>query len=98
MAVLDRAARASGARLAAVEARGDLRMDSRSRPKKNVEVEGQCGDADGAARRARLRRRALLGREWSPRSRYRVRHEPDARWPPSRDQAAQCLEVRIVLF
>ena len=32
-------------------------------PEEDVEVEGQRGDADGPARRARLRRRALLGGE-----------------------------------
>ena len=36
---------------------------ARSRPEEDVEVEGQRRHADGAARGARLRRRALLGGE-----------------------------------
>ena len=59
--------------VAAVGARRDLRLGPRSRPQEDVEVEGQRRDADGAARGARLRRRALLGgqrpaRQPTPRS------------------------------
>ena len=43
--------------------RGDLRLGARSRSQEDVEVEGQRRHADGAARGARLRRRALLGGE-----------------------------------
>src|SRR5712671_6727394 len=75
------APRAPGARLVAMETRGDFRVDSGSGSKKNVEVEGQCRDADGAARGAWLRRRALLGSEWTSWRRHAVRHKPDARRP-----------------
>ena len=62
------AARAPRARLAAVGARGDLGLGARSRPQEDVEVEGQRRDADGAARGARLGRRALLGGERAARA------------------------------
>ena len=61
------------ARLAAVGPRGDLGLGARSRPQEDVEVEGQRRHADGAARGARLRRRALLGGERAARRRHGVR-------------------------
>ena len=67
------AALASRARLAAVDARGDLRLGARSRSQEDVEVEGQRRHADGAARGARLRRRALLGGEGRAGRRHGVR-------------------------
>ena len=44
----------AGTRLAAVEERGDLRMDPRSGSQEDVEVQGQRRHAQGAAGRARL--------------------------------------------
>ena len=85
---------AARARLAAVEARGDLRLGARSRPQEDVEVEGQRRDADGAARGARLRRRPLLGGERPAGRRHGVRPEPDAGRPAARDQDAERVEVR----
>ena len=64
---------AARARRAAVGARGDLRLGARSRSQEDVEVEGQRRHADGAARGARLRRRALLGGERPARRRHGVR-------------------------
>ena len=61
------------ARLAAVDARGDLRLGARSRPQEDVEVEGQRRHADGAARGARLGRRPLLGGERPAGHRHGVR-------------------------
>ena len=51
----------------------DLRLGARSRPEEDVQVEGQRRDAEGAARRARQRRRALLGGQRAARHRHRVR-------------------------
>ena len=67
------AARAPRARLAAVDERGDLRLGARSRSQEDVEVEGQRRHAAGAARGARVRRRALLGGERPAGHRHRVR-------------------------
>ena len=61
------------ARHAAVAERGDLRLGARSRSQEDVEVEGQRRHADGAARGARLGRRALLGGERRPGHRHGVR-------------------------
>ncbi len=77
------------ARLAAVDERRDLRLGARSRSQEDVEVEGQRRHADGAARGARLRRRALLGGERAAGHRHGVRPEPDARRPAAGDQAAE---------
>ena len=94
LAVLHGAALAARARLAAVDERGDLRLGARSRPQEDVEVEGQRRHADGAARGARLRRRALLGGERPAGHRHGVRPEPDEGRPAARDQAAERVEVR----
>ncbi len=94
VALLDGAARRTRARLAAVDERGDLGLGARSRSQEDVEVEGQRRHADGAARGARVGRRALLGGERPSRRRHGVRPGPDARRPPARDQAAQRVEVR----
>ena len=48
-------------------------LGARSRSQEDVEVEGQRRDADGAARGARLRRRALLGGERPAGHRHGVR-------------------------
>ena len=69
-------------------------LGARSRSQEDVEVEGQRRDADGAARGARLGRRALLGRQGRTGRRHGVRCGPDAGRPAARDQAAECLEVR----
>ena len=74
--------------------RRDLRLGARSRSQEDVEVEGQRRHADGAARGARLRRRALLGGERPAGHRHGVRHEPDAGRPAAGDQAAERVEVR----
>ena len=76
--------------------RGDLGLGARSRSQEDVEVEGQRRDADGAARGARVGRRALLGGERTARHRHRVRPEPDARRPAAGDQDPQRLEVRAL--
>ena len=88
------AARAPRARLAAVDERRDLGLGARSRPQEDVEVEGQRRHADGAARGARLGRRALLGGERAARHRHGVRPEPDAGRPAAGDQDAERVEVR----
>ena len=49
-----------------VAQRRDLRLGARSRSQEDVEVEGQRRHADGAARGAWIRRRALLGGERPP--------------------------------
>ena len=89
-----RAALAIRARFAAVEERGDLRVGARSRSQEDVEVEGQRRHAAGAARGARLGRRALLGGERPARHRHGVRSRPDEGRPAAGDQAAERLEVR----
>ena len=94
VAVLDRAAIASGAQLPAVAARGDLRLGARPRPEEDVEVQRQRRHADGASRGTRIGRRALLGGQRTAWQRHRVRHGADARWPASRHQTAQRVEVR----
>ena len=53
--------------------RGDFGLGARSRSQEDVEVEGQRRHADGAARGARLGRRALLGGERPARHRHGVR-------------------------
>ena len=93
VAVRHGAARASRARLAAVDQRRDLGLGARSRSQEDVEVQGQRRHADGAARRARVGRRALLGGERPARHRHGVRSEPDAGRPAAGDQAAQRVEV-----
>ena len=96
LAVLHRRARALRARLAALEDDDDLRLGPRSRPQEDVQVEGQRRHADGAARGARQRRRALLGGERTARHRHRLRSRPDEGRPASRDEAAQRLAIRAV--
>ncbi len=96
VAVLDGAARAPRRGRAAVAARRHLRLGARSRSQEDVEVEGQRRHADGAARGARLGRGAVLGGEGRPRRRHGVRTGPDESRPPTRHQAAQCVEVRAV--
>ena len=88
------AARAPGTRFAPLGARGDLRLGARPRPQEDVEVQGQRGHADGAARGARIGRRALLGRERPSGHRHRVRSRPDEGRPAAGDQDPQRLEVR----
>ena len=83
------------ARLAAVDERGDLRLGARSRSQEDVEVEGQRRHADGAARGARLRRRALLGGERAAgRATRRSTSRADEGRPAAGDQAAERVEVR----
>ena len=84
------------ARVAALGECRDIRLGARPRSQEDVEVEGQRRDAEGPARRARLRRRALLGGERPARHRHRLRHGPDEGRPASRDQAAERVEVRAV--
>ena len=79
-----------------VEERRDLRLGARSGSQEDVEVEGQRRDADGPARGARLRCRALLGGEGRPGRGHGVRTGSDAGRPPARDQAAERLEVRAL--
>ena len=67
---------------------------SRSRSQEDVEVEGQRGHADGAARGARLRRRALLGGERTAGHRHGVRSRTDEGRPAAGNQAAERVEVR----
>ena len=69
-------------------------LGARSRSQEDVEVEGQRRHADGAARGARLRRRALLGGERPAGHRHGVRPEPDEGRPAAGDQAAERVEVR----
>ncbi len=82
------------ARIAALEERGDLRLGARSGSQEDVEVEGQRRDADGAARGARFRRRALLGGERPAGHGYRLRAEPDEGRAPAGDQVPERVEVR----
>ena len=96
VAVLDDAAGGVRARVAAVEERGDLRLGARPGSQEDVEVEGQRRHAAGAARGARVRRRALLGGERPARRGHGVRLGADEGRPPPRDQAAQRVEVRAV--
>ena len=84
----------SRARLPAVDGRRDFRMGARPRSQEDVEVQGQRRDATGAARRAWIGRRALLGGERAARHRYGVRHRADARRPPARDQAVERVALR----
>ena len=63
-------------------------------PQEDVEVQGQRRHADGAARGARIGRRALLGGERPARHRHGVRRGPDEGRPPAGDQAAERVEVR----
>ena len=93
MAVRFSAAVAPGARLAAVDQRGHLGVGARSGPQEDVQVQGQRRHAARAARGTRLRRRAVLGCERPTGYRYGVRSQADARRPPARDQASQCVEV-----
>ncbi len=94
VAVLDGAARASRARLAAVDARGDLGLGARSRSQEDVEVQGQRRHAARAAGAARVGRRALLGGARTSGHRHRVRPRADEGRAAARDQAAERLEVR----
>ena len=74
--------------------RRDLRLGARPRPQEDVEVQGQRRHADGAARGARLRRRALLGGERPARHRHGLRRGPDEGRPAAGDQAPERVEVR----
>ncbi len=94
LAVLLRRARAPRGRRAAVDARGDQRLDPRPRPQEDEQVQGQRRHAARAARGARLRRGALLGGERPPRHRHRVRRGADEDRPPAGDQDAQREQVR----
>ena len=94
VALLDDAPLRARTRHAALVARGDLRMGARSGSQEDVEVQGQRRHADGAARGARVRRRALLGGERQAGHRHGVRHGTDEGRPAAGDQAAQRLEVR----
>ena len=85
------------ARHAAVDERGDQRVDPRPRPQEDVEVEGQRRDADGPPRAARRRRRPLLGGIRPAGRRHRVRRGADAHRPQARHQAAQRQQVRARL-
>ena len=90
-----RGAQPPRARLAAVGARRDLRLDPGPRPQEDVEVQGQRRHPVGPARGARLGRGALLGRR--PRAWARTPpfdDEPDEDRPPPGDQGPQRLEVR----
>ena len=62
--------------------------------KKMSKSKGNVVTPMGAARGARLGRRALLGGERSARHRHRVRHQPDAGRPPPGDQDPERVEVR----
>ena len=73
--------------------RGHFGLGPRSRPQEDVEVEGQRRDAARAARRARVRRRALLGGERPSGHRHRLRHQPDAGGTPAGDQGLERVEV-----
>ena len=84
------------ARVAAVEERGDLGLGARSRSQEDVEVEGQRRHAAGAARGARVGRRALLGGERPAGRGHGVRLGPDEGGPAPRNQAAQRVEVRAI--
>ena len=75
--------------------RRDFRMGPRSRSQEDVEVEGQCRHADGPARGARIRRRALLGGERPARHRHGIRPGPDAGRPASRHQAPECARFAL---
>ena len=73
VAVLDGAAQPSRARLAAVDARGDLGLGARSRPQEDVEVEGQRRHAARRCCRSTARTACATGRRaagpaWTRRS------------------------------
>ena len=94
VAVLDRAARAARAWVAAVDQRRHLRLGPRPRSQEDVEVQGQRRHAAGPAGRARVRRRALLGRQRAPRHRHGVRPRADEGGTAPGDQAPERREVR----
>ena len=94
VAVLHRRASRARVRSTAVEARGDLRLDPRSRPQEDVEVERQRRHTDGAHREVGRRLLPLLGRVWSARHRYRVRRGPAEDRQEARDEDPQRHEVR----
>ena len=94
LAVLHGGACALRARRAAVDEHDDRGLGARSRSQEDVEVQGQRRHSDGAARRAWLGRRPVLGGERPSRHRHGVRRRADARRPAARDQAAQRIEVR----
>jgi hypothetical protein len=98
LALLDHAPGTARGRHRAVAERLHLGLHRRPRPQEDVEVEGQRGHAGRDARRARLRRGALLGGLVAPRHRRRLRPaepEADQGGPPARDQGAQRGEVRL---
>ena len=69
--------------------RRDLRLGARSRSQEDVEVEGQRRHADGAARGARLRRRALLGGE-------RAARAPTPRSTPQQMKVGRRLAIKLL--
>ncbi len=62
--------------------------------KKMSKSKGNVVTPIGAARRARVRRRALLGRERTAGHRHGLRHQSDARRPAAGDQGAERVAVR----
>ena len=84
-------------RLAAVDARGDLRLGARSRPQEDVEVEGQRRHADGTARGARRRTACATGPPVAGQARTRPSTPAQMKVGAAlADQAAQRVEVRSV--
>ena len=94
VAVLDHRARPLRARHAAVGEHHDQRLDPRSRPQEDVEVEGQRRHPDGPVRPVRHGRRALLGGVGPARCRHGLQRGPDEGRPPAGHQAAQRHQVR----
>ena len=74
--------------------RGDLRLGARPGPQEDVEVQGQRGDADGAARGARVGRRRATGRRAAVLAPTRRSTRPDASRPAARHQDPERVEVR----
>ena len=79
---------------AAVDGRGDLRLDARPGPQEDVQVQGQRGHPERAARRATAPTRCATGRPRPARRGHRVRRGPDEGRPAAGDQAAQRVPLR----
>ena len=94
VALLHRRARTPRARHGALDEHRHLGVGAGSGPQEDVEVQGQRRHADGAARGARVGRRALLGGERAAGHRHRVRPGADEGGTAARDQAAERVEVR----